>query len=100
MPENGGEPIFGCSRRVGKCRAVVRTDRNLPSGYRCNLALMLPKTRACEELRIVEVPAKVSASVLNAAHFHVTLELQHKLWSDEALLGEYIGRHQRTWKMS
>lgn len=98
VPENGGEPIFGCLRRVGKSRAVVRTDQNLPSGYRCNLALMLPKNRACDELRIVEVPGKVSASVLNAAQIHVILELQHNRWSDEALLGEYIRRHKQTWK--
>ena len=100
MPEGGGEPIFGFSSRVGKHRAVVKTDRHLPSGYRCKLTLMLPKERVHDELRIVEVPGSVTASVLNATQFNLILNLQHNRWSDELLLGECIRQHQQTWKRS
>ncbi len=100
VPESGGEPIFGFSSRVGKRRAVVNTDRHLPSGYRCKLALMLPKGRSHDEQRILEVPGSVSTSVLNATQFNIILNLQHNRWSDEALLGECIRQHQQTWKRS
>lgn len=100
VPENGGQPVFGFLSKIGKRSAVMKTEQNLQPGYRCNLAVMLPKNRADDAVRVIEVPSRVSASVLTSTQFHISLDWLEMCWSDEALLEEYIRKYKATWKIS
>lgn len=96
--DNGKQVVHGRLQRLGKRRIVVGADCNLKPGYRCDLALMLPKLRPEEPDRIVEGRGVIALSVLSSMQFHITLERIELEGNGDALLNEHIMLHGKTWR--
>ncbi|HZW26058.1 MAG TPA: hypothetical protein VFF26_11290 [Gallionella sp.] len=96
--DNGRRVVHGRLRRLGRGKAVVRADCNLKPGYRCNLALMLPKSRPEEPDRIVEGRGVVAYSVMSSMQFHITLERLELDGRGNEMVDEHIRLHGKVWK--
>lgn len=96
--DNGRQVVHGRLRRLGRGRVVVRTDYNLKSGCRCDLALMLPKSRPEEPDRIVEGRGVVAHSVMSSMQFHITLERLELDGRGDQIVDEHIRIHGKVWK--
>lgn len=98
VPLDGNRAVYGHLSTVGKRRAVVKLDHNLMPGYRCNLALMLPKNTPDEMPQYIEGRGVVAASVHSATQFHITLDWLELKGNGESLLREHIGKYREVWK--
>lgn len=92
VPGNGGRVIYGRSNRVGKSNVVVGVDQNLKPGFRCNLALMLPKSRPDMAEQIIQGRGEVVMSVLSSMQFQVTVKWLDLDGNSEGLLDDLIQR--------
>jgi hypothetical protein len=97
VPANGGNPVFGYANKLGKSRATVRMDRNLPLGCQCELVLMLPKASVDAPNIFVEGESVVSASVLSEMQFHITFDWVELKGSGGALLAARLGKQKQLW---
>ncbi|HEX5364344.1 MAG TPA: hypothetical protein VFW59_08730 [Gallionella sp.] len=88
--DNGRQVVHGRLQRLGRKKVVVCADHNLSPGYRCNLAVMLPKSRADETGIVVEASATIAASVLSAMQFYITLDRVTFEGRAQALLDERL----------
>jgi hypothetical protein len=102
VPEDSTPPIYGRLSKLGRKRMEVRTDHNLMPGYRCNLALMLPKYRADEPVQYVEARCVVAISMLSAvsSQFHLTLDVTEMRGDGDMLLEDRIKKYKEVWQRS
>lgn len=98
VPLSGDKVVHGRLSKVGKHKAVVKADSNLPPGHRCELALMLPKSSPDEVAQFIEGRGVVTTSVLSAQQFHITLDWVELRGNSESLLREHIGKYREIWK--
>ncbi|MFA6014796.1 MAG: hypothetical protein WC742_06980 [Gallionellaceae bacterium] len=98
VPLSGNTIVHGRLSMLGKRKAVVKADRNLPPGHRCELALMLPKNSPDDVVQFIEGRGVVTRSVLSAEQFHITLDWVELRGNSESLLKEYIGKYRALWK--
>lgn len=69
-----GDRVIPCrSRHVSRLGVTVGTERHLPPGHRCTLALILPQEIPGTAGQVVEGKAEVVTSVLAGMHFDITV---------------------------
>ncbi|MDD2701035.1 MAG: hypothetical protein PHH36_07315 [Sideroxydans sp.] len=68
-----GNILQGRTYRIGRNKAVLSVDRNLPAGGRCKLILMPPKESIDGEVSKVYANAEIETSVLASDHFQITV---------------------------
>lgn len=98
IPPHGERPLYGRLDRVSKQMAMVKAEHNLPPGYACRLALMVPKDDPDEPNQFIEGDCVVMATVLSGAHFHIRLQWQGFSGDSASLLGELIRHYSSLWK--
>ena len=98
IPLHGERPLYGRLVLVGKETALVKAEHNLPPGYACRLALMLPKDHPDEANRFVEGDCVVKLTVLSGTHFHIKLQWQGFSGASGSLLDEQIHRYSGLWR--
>lgn len=89
---NGERVIYGRSNLVGRSKVIVGVDHNLRPGHRCNLALMLPKSRPDMAEQIIQGRGEVVTSVLSSMQFQVTVKWLDLDGEGEELLDELMQR--------
>lgn len=70
----GERVIHGRARRVGRSVVTVGTEHSLRPGYRCTLALILPRGTPGAAGQVVEGKAEVVVSVLSGMQFDITVK--------------------------
>lgn len=96
--DNGSQLVLGRLKRLGRGKAVVRADRNLRPGCRCDLALMLPKQSPDEPDRVVAGRGVVAHSILSSMQFHITLDRIELDGNGEAMVDEQIRQYGMVWR--
>jgi len=91
---NGAPPIHGRLSKIGKGKALVKVDHDLPMGYRCSLAVQLPQDSADEESQFVEGQGVVASSEMTASHFHITLHALEINGNGKELLNARFKKHK------
>lgn len=98
--DDGRQVVHGRLKRLGRGKVVVRTDCNVKPGRRCDLALLLPKSRPEEPDRVVEGRGVVALSVMSSMQFHVTLERIELDGCGDAMVDEHIRMYGQVWNRS
>jgi hypothetical protein len=98
IPPHGERPLYGRLVLVGKRSATVQAEHNLPPGYVCRLALMLPKDHPDDANRFIEGDCVVRLTVLSGSHFHINLQWQGLSGASGSLLDEQICRYSGLWR--
>lgn len=98
IPPHGERPLYGRLSQVGKETAVVKAEHNLPPGYACRLALMVPRDYPDEVNRFIEGDCIVMMTVLSGPHFHIRLQWKSFAGASGVLLDEQICRYASLWR--
>jgi hypothetical protein len=93
MPLDGKQASYGRLSKIGKGMAIVKVGHNFHPGHRCNLSVMLPKSRPDEAPRFIEADGVVSVSVLSSFDFCVTLSPLKMKGNGRTLLDEQIMKY-------
>jgi hypothetical protein len=70
---NNGNVLQGRAQRIGRSKAMISVDRNLPAGGHCELALLPPRELPHGAAPQVRGRAEILCSVLAADQFQITV---------------------------
>lgn len=87
---SGGRVLQGRAQRIGRNKALISVDRNLPTGGHCELALMPPREQPDGNAPQVRGRAEILFSVLSADQFQITLRWLDMDDNSKRLLDEKI----------
>lgn len=98
IPPQHERPLYGRLAWVGRRRALVKMEHNLPVGLSCRLVLMLPKKAPDEVGQFVDGSCVVKHAILNGEYFCIELHWQNIAGDGNRLLEEQIRHYHGMWK--